>query len=60
VVAVHVGGLLLGAAVADTFVLPGPGFFVSLAVAVLATFALPALTLPFMDAVTRHDSVRYE
>jgi hypothetical protein len=53
--------LLVGFLVApNEFALPGPGFFVGLAAAVLTALAVCMITWPMMDVATRHDQVRFE
>lgn len=39
---------------------PSGGFLAGLGIGALAAFAVSCLALPFMDAATRHDSVRFE
>ena len=44
----------------EQWVVPGGGFFAGLGAAALAAFAVSLIALPFMDAATRHDTVRFE
>ncbi len=58
----------VGVAVVQTFALIPPGewilpsseFLLGLGVGALAAFAVSLIALPFMDAATRHDTVRFE
>ena len=45
---------------ASDWVWPSGGFLAGLGIGALAAFAVSCLALPFMDATTRHDSVRFE
>jgi hypothetical protein len=58
----------VGVAVVQTFALTPPGewilpsseFLIGLGVGAVAAFAVSLIALPFMDAATRHDTVRFE
>jgi ABC-type antimicrobial peptide transport system permease subunit len=53
--------LLVGYLVSpDDFALPGPGFFLGMAAAVLTALAVCLITWPLMNVATRHDNVRFE
>jgi ABC-type antimicrobial peptide transport system permease subunit len=45
---------------ASQWVWPSGGLLAGLGIGALAAFAVSCLALPFMDAATRHDSVRFE
>jgi hypothetical protein len=45
---------------ASQWVWPNGGLLAGLGIGTLAAFAVSCLALPFMDAATRRDSVRFE
>jgi hypothetical protein len=53
--------MLVGfAAAPDEFSVPDAGLFLALGLGLLVTLAISLVTWPLMDAVTRHDQVRFE